>query len=741
MFLYSTLAVFGLSLVGLPVLIHLINMLRHRRVKWAAMEFLLQSQKRHKKWVILKQLLLLLMRMGAIAALAMMVAQPILRNDLGKALGGTKTHHVVLLDDSFSMTDRWANTNALARAKRVVHLLAERVKDDAGAQTFSLLRFSKAPKLTPGSQPLLYQRDAKAELTLEVEQALAELEASETPAGPTEALKAFLRVMPASEDENRIVYLVSDFRSVQWDEATELRKLLEKVEQAGAAIRLVDCADTRHANLAITQLRAKSGARAAGVETLMEVAVRNFGATTARLVAVELEEDGFSRPSVVIEEILPGETVSRTFRVNFSTAGHHSLIARLGGDAVHVDNTRYYTVDLPEVIPVLLVDGGEEARDAYFLATSLDPGGKTRTGWKPRIESPRFLRDAENLDEFGAVFLLNIERLDSTAIGVLEQYVRTGGGLAFFLGERSRWQFFNEQLYQDGAGLFPVPLRMSTELLRERLNEAPDFSVSDHPVFAVMSGTRNPFLSMVQVQRYFPISTEWSIKQSPHVQILARLRNGDPLALEKKYGNGRVIAFLTKTSPEETRLGSWNNWARNNPSFPIAMNELAGYLSAPRRMQAERLVGQPLLFTLDSKKYRPDVGFLFPDGEREETHDAKGDPDEAMLTVKLADTDVSGIYEARVTNDAGEEERHLFGYNVDCRESDLAKLDRQELAKRLDGIRYEYNRAEDFENRREELAGFNLSDTFLYLLIGLLLLEQLLAYSASYHPPRMEERG
>ncbi|MGH7137009.1 MAG: BatA domain-containing protein, partial [Pirellulales bacterium] len=31
----------GLALVAVPVLIHLINLLRHRRVPWAAMEFLL----------------------------------------------------------------------------------------------------------------------------------------------------------------------------------------------------------------------------------------------------------------------------------------------------------------------------------------------------------------------------------------------------------------------------------------------------------------------------------------------------------------------------------------------------------------------------------------------------------------------------------------------------------------------------------------------------------------------------
>src|SRR3990172_7059636 len=115
----------GLLLVGVPVLIHLINMLRQRRVPWAAMEFLLASQKKHRTWVILKQLLLLLLRMLAVAAVVLMLAQPLLESEWGQWIGGGRTHHVVLLDDSFSMSDRWEDTNALEQAKGVVRRIVE----------------------------------------------------------------------------------------------------------------------------------------------------------------------------------------------------------------------------------------------------------------------------------------------------------------------------------------------------------------------------------------------------------------------------------------------------------------------------------------------------------------------------------------------------------------------------------------------------------------------------------------
>jgi succinate dehydrogenase/fumarate reductase cytochrome b subunit len=52
----------GAALVSLPILIHLINRMRFKRVPWAAMEFLLKSMKRNRRRLIIEQLLLLALR-------------------------------------------------------------------------------------------------------------------------------------------------------------------------------------------------------------------------------------------------------------------------------------------------------------------------------------------------------------------------------------------------------------------------------------------------------------------------------------------------------------------------------------------------------------------------------------------------------------------------------------------------------------------------------------------------------
>ena len=107
------------------------------------MEFLLVSQKRNRTWVMLKQLLLLLLRMAAIAAAVMMVTQPIVQNKLGGLFGGSKLHHIVLLDDSFSMSDHWADTSAFDEAKRSFSDWANKRREQPARQEFTLLRYSQ----------------------------------------------------------------------------------------------------------------------------------------------------------------------------------------------------------------------------------------------------------------------------------------------------------------------------------------------------------------------------------------------------------------------------------------------------------------------------------------------------------------------------------------------------------------------------------------------------------------------
>src|SRR6056297_758096 len=119
MFLYPAL-ITGFFFVAVPLLVHLINMLRHRRQRWAAMDFLLSSYRKQKKWIVLRQLLLLLSRLALAALLILLLAGWTGGRQLLGILGGKTTHHVVLLDDSYSMGDVSSGSSSYQQALQTI---------------------------------------------------------------------------------------------------------------------------------------------------------------------------------------------------------------------------------------------------------------------------------------------------------------------------------------------------------------------------------------------------------------------------------------------------------------------------------------------------------------------------------------------------------------------------------------------------------------------------------------------
>src|SRR4029079_13705093 len=144
----------GAALVASPVVIHLINRLRYKRVRFAAMEFLLQSQQRNRRRVMMEQLLLLLLRSLSVLILVPLVARLILDpNQLSIFRGAAKAHHVVLLDDSGSMQNRWGEKSGFDEAIDVVRQLAAEGSRRPDTQKFTLLLLSDP------DQPVFIERD------------------------------------------------------------------------------------------------------------------------------------------------------------------------------------------------------------------------------------------------------------------------------------------------------------------------------------------------------------------------------------------------------------------------------------------------------------------------------------------------------------------------------------------------------------------------------------------------------
>jgi hypothetical protein len=764
----------GLPLAAAPVIIHLINLLRHRKVPWAAMEFLLASQKKYRTRVLLKQLLLLLLRVAAILGIVLALAQPRWKSALGRMLGGATTAHIVLLDDSYSMADlsvdgRIGEASCFDRGRLVVERIAAELAAAPGQQELAIGRFSawdspadgQLPTNQPTGEPRTEPRtrgsrnafdvslqSVTPRLVQEVRDEVDGWTPSATAVGPRAAVAAAASLTGSGflgggsgfiggSGAAHVIWVVSDFRAKDWKADDEAAAALRQLSDAGCELRLVDCAaeagDGRQpGNLTVERLEMAGGVPATGVLVPVEVAVRNNSDRPIRDVAVELREDVLGRPGVRIAEIAAGGVGTQRFETRFTTSGPHLIEASIAADAVEADNVRAMAIDVVDRVDVLLIDGdptgGGRAGDAFYVATALAPGAGAPTGLRPRIESPRSLATLD-LSLFACIWLLDVERLDTPEIAALEAFARAGGGVVFFTGPRTKAETVNQSLHRDGEGLFPVPLAGPIDMLPDTAAgaaAAPDVVVEDHPVVAVLSGQRNPLLDAVRIERSMAVERGFEPAATSGLRRLLSLRTGGPLIVERPYGEGMVVAVLSTAAP------TWNNWARGNPSWVVVMLELESHLARSRRRAESLEVGDPVTVRLDAAVDESEVDVAVPpDGTL--VHQTAVASTSGVLEATLPTTSAAGGYTARWRRLDGTEQERIFAVNVAANEGQLERVGRERLDRVLAGVAFKYDRAESLQPDTTTQAGVPLAKPLLHLLAAVLIIEQLLAFSASYH--------
>jgi Mg-chelatase subunit ChlD len=759
---------FLLALV--PLLIHLINMMRHRRVHWAAMEFLLASYKKHRTWIWLKQLLLLLARMAAVILVVAMLAQPKTRDQWLAIFGGRVTHHFVVLDDSYSMSDRVAGASAMDAAKQVITAIVGRAIQEETQQKLTLVRYSQTRATNGEATPDDRAADFNAEpidsnFDITLERRLHTFDATPLSVGPREALALLRQLLGQSKDETTIVYVLSDFRQKDWGSPAELREALGQLTRSQADVHLVNCSRSTEPNLGIVAIEPADETRAAGVPLFVNVKVKNFGTRIASKVPLKLQSTYFPPDDIaktaptaaetlkgqtedlatlLIDQIGPAETITRRVQVYFPQPGKHVVEATLPEDPVETDNRRWCVIDFPVGERVLVIDSSPEVyNSAYFLHTAFRPLDRSNTGIQPDIQQPSFLRDAtlETLNGYSAIYLLDVSRLDGRAVESLESYVQGGGGIAIFMGPEVNTAYYNQYLYKEGKGILPAPLGLEATLPPALDPSQPDVELLNHPIFSFFQSETNPLIRGVKVDRYRKVPDSWKPTSQDGVETIARLRDKSPLIVEKKLGQGEVILVLTTLVPE------WNDWAKN-PSFVVVALKMQSYLASAKRLDDPRLVGTPLDLRLESGKYLPDISFIVP-GEKAGSRNRiehNATPAETGSTTLIAslgrrllegrfvgETDRPGIYEAWTRTTKGDNDIRRWAINVDPDEGDLTPIESSELLTRLDPVKVAYHLADQYQQDEVTPAGYNLSTLVLCTLVLLLVAEQLFAYSASYH--------
>jgi len=743
------------GLIALPILIHLINLVRHKTVDWAAMEFLLKSHRKNRNWVWLKQLLLLLSRIAILLLGLFLLSQVGCENDrIAALLGGRTTHHYVLVDDSFSMSDRDNQASAMDRAKSTITQIVSRARSRSNHR-FSLLRYSSFGPVDE-TETLVPRFDIENELVdstfaRRVESVVTGVKPSAFSVDAQQSLESVVELVRTRTKENSIVYLLTDFREKDWQDAG-LDGSFKAITDSGAAVELIRCAKARHRNLAITDLKPIGNVRVAETPLMMEVTIRNFSQEIAKKIQVSVNSSVYGRPTagstesvanveelptVFIESIEAGQAETRRFPVWFGQPGKHSVSVSIAEDAIAVDNARHSVVDIQPEASVLLIDQSNRIH-ADFLSLALNPNNMT--GIRADIQMADFLRNAtvEALARFDMVCLCDPGQIDETGIKKLREYVAAGGGLTYFGGPNTNFAFFNHNFHEDGKGLLPVELADVQDVDDREDGMPPDIVPENHPIFAPVIDVRNSLLDLVQVKKVLRPSFGWLQNPNANSKVIATVRGNKqlPLLIEGQYGNGRTLMCMTTAGTQ------WNNWMRN-ATFPPILLLLEDYLAAGKYPHETTLVGSPVDFLKPTGSVTPDVALLSPTGsdERIETRirleqtDAglAGRVGESLHSTVNRGTSFPGVYELWFREMDSSSNVDRIPLNVDCAESEMAMLDDEKLMLQFEGVQPNLTNWDQFNPEPEQKAVSALNRLLLLVLVLLLVVEQYLGWSCSYH--------
>lgn len=714
-FLMNPALAVGGAAVASPILIHIFSKRRYHRIRWAAMDFLLEAQRKNRRRVRMEQLILLALRCLAVLLIAFMIARPFVRTSaVGALLGaGGRTERIVLMDDSFSMGYRLSDgSSVFQQAMGATRKIAKWAASETPRDSLTVLTTSR-PR-----QPVVALASLSDESLRRLDDPLDGLAPSQTTARFPDAsavIAELIRKSPAQA--NTAVYVISDFQRQDWSRpaASEavcpaLAPLAELTGRPGAMrLTLVDVGAESPRNIAITDLSPMQPQVVAGVPARYEIAVANYGADPLDHVALSVGLSRHTLAPVSIPRIQPGQVVREPLEVTFPQDGADYFRVQLAAagaavDALPIDNSRAGGVDVAAAVHVLVVNGepGADAlRDeAHLLKTALHPAGRAASGNEVTVVTEQEL-DAVEWPRYHVVVLANVARLSLAGEQALFRFVEAGGGLIVFCGDLVDPAFYNRELYRDGAGLLPAAMG---EGVNAPLHGEP-FGIADwdgnHPLLRSFVGPLAAVLRQVRVQAFLATQTPADPPASTSSRpsgtatsgpapplVLARYSDGQrsPAILTRPFGRGNVVLVTTSADQE------WNDWGANFSFVPLVL-ELVAFAARASESPGQIIVGAPLVCPVDGGA----AGLrcmLRPPGY-------PADP-EIPLTAErpqgagprfvFDNANKVGVWSFELAAPGGPGSSRYAAVNPDPAESNLARTGRAELESALGGMKFEYVR-------------------------------------------------
>jgi len=609
----------ALLTLSVPVLIHLFYFRRFKKVYFSNVRFLKEIKEETSNRNKLKNLLVLLARCLALAALVFAFSQPFIPQSDSVRVG--RNHVSFYIDNSFSMSAEKDNIPILDYAKeRAVEILRTYSEEDK----FLILTNDfegKHMRFVSKEDALSYIDDIQTSPSVKKVSEIMERQ----------------RQLFNSVQGNKISYLISDYQKSVSDIPSDSDTTIE--------VNLLPVQSLQKKNISIDSAWFEGPLPAINQPNSLLVRIRNNSDEAAEQIKVSIRSGNQEKPIDIID--IPGnESIIDTVSFSVAKAGWTEATVKISDYPVQFDDNYYISFYVPDTIKTLIINDKQENKYVKALFSGLSHFSVTNQS----LNQIKY----QSFKDYNLLILNDVIRVSSGLSEEIYQYVRGGGNVLIFPALDADLNAYNAFLSRCGADKISEVVKKRREVSAVNTEE---YIFSD--VFQSISGN----LKMPVTQ-----SSATFFKNAGSTQEkLLTFRDGGAFVAKYVVEKGNLFICSSPLHEDE------NDLVFNAEFFVPMIYKMA--LSSSGRSQLAYLISNQIILETENKRKAGDFVYKISQGTAEYIPAQKTIGSRAILEINDPLKN-AGFYTLQINQDT----MATLAFNFDRTESDMRAYTESELS-------------------------------------------------------------
>jgi hypothetical protein len=517
---------FGLLAIGVPIIIHLFNFRKYKRVYFTNVRFLRELKEQTKKQSQLRHIIILLMRILAIACLALAFAQPYIPFSKNSVKADSRNAISIYIDNSFSMEAMGAKGPLFEEARQKAHEIASAYKS---SDIFQILTND-----FEGKHQRFISRD-------EFYRLLSEITVSPVSRKLSEIVSRQDDLLAASGTKVKSAFVISDFQQ-------NFTNISSLADDSAKSVYLLPLVSSQVSNLYIDSCWFDSPVQQAGFQARLHVKVINSSLTDFEKIPLKLTVNS-TQKAVASMDVIAGSSVEVIMPYINYKGGICQGMLEINDYPITYDDRFYFSYMVKDAMSVLAIDGKEE--NSFLNALFL----KDSSVLYEHMQEKKL--DYSSFGKYNLIILNNVGSISTGLAQELKRFIENGGGVSMIPPATADLASYNAFLQTLNAGMLAGLDTTNTQVSKINLN---------HPVFRDVfeeSGVEGKLPANVELPAVF---SHFRIQANSRVanESLMSLRNGDEFLTVQPVGAGMLYILA---APLDVKFSNFPKQALFVPAF------------------------------------------------------------------------------------------------------------------------------------------------------------------------------